>query len=631
MTSARPLVLLVQLPIPPPGPLPIRGNVPLAAAYLKVYAEERGLGEFFDIEILEPVLANQLSDRGLVEEILSRRPWLVGFSCYLWNVERSLWIAEQLKRQLPELKVVLGGPEITADNPWVVAHGKGTVPFSSDENWDSSRFIACSSVDHAIIGEGEQRFAQLLEDLYNNSAPSALTSRSIADLNEIPSPWLAGVLDVSAEKLMPLETMRGCAYQCKFCYYPKGNGAQRYFSPERIAAELAHAEDRGVEEVVLLDPTLNGRADFAEFLSLLCRCNANKRLRFSGELRAELLTEDEIKLLAKAGFFEVEIGLQSTDPRVQQLMGRRTDPEAFARGAKVLMASGVKPRVDLILGLPGDTVDSMRRSIDFLAKTRAFSEVQIFNLSILPGTAFRRQAGQLGLVYQDRPPYFVLQTPTLSLVQLAMLMEEAEEALGVEMDPPPPPMLDFSEESRCLGCNPNPVCSTAALGCKNSTGTAALGCGKSADTAEGGRATFWARHLIPLARIDLDHPPCELPPAGRRAQAFTLWLTTKDFRGRCEAALALICQVLEQSPHGTLQIVLDPAGKPENLTAATLSRMLETCYQSVSYLDRCGSVHSGRLRGAKRLIVILPAAEQARMDFRWRREIEEYATIVGIK
>jgi len=155
MTSARPSVLLVQLPIPPPGPLPIRGNVPLAAAYLKVYAEERGLGEFFDIEILEPVLANQLSDRGLVEEILSRRPWLVGFSCYLWNVERSLWIAEQLKRQLPELKVVLGGPEITADNPWVVAHGKGTVPFSSDENWDSSRFIACSSVDHAIIGEGE--------------------------------------------------------------------------------------------------------------------------------------------------------------------------------------------------------------------------------------------------------------------------------------------------------------------------------------------------------------------------------------------------------------------------------------------------------------------------------------------
>ena len=88
------LVLLVQLPIPPPGPMAVEANVPLAAAYLKLWARKRGLdGAACEIEILPPPLANTLGDQGLVEELLARRPWLVGFTCYVWNVERTLWIA----------------------------------------------------------------------------------------------------------------------------------------------------------------------------------------------------------------------------------------------------------------------------------------------------------------------------------------------------------------------------------------------------------------------------------------------------------------------------------------------------------------------------------------------------------
>ncbi len=113
-------MLLVQLPVPPPGPGPVEGNQPLAAAYLKLFARRQGLEEFYDIEVLPPALANTLGDQALIRAILSRQPWLVGFTCYLWNIERTLWIAGRLRQSRPQLKVLLGGPEITADNPWLV-------------------------------------------------------------------------------------------------------------------------------------------------------------------------------------------------------------------------------------------------------------------------------------------------------------------------------------------------------------------------------------------------------------------------------------------------------------------------------------------------------------------------------
>ena len=170
--------------------------------------------------------------------------------------------------------------------------------------------------------------------------------------------------------------------------------------------------------MVLLDPTLNQRPDFADFLRLLGRGNAGRRLAFSGELRAEGIDAAAARLLRAANFHEVEIGLQSVEPRAWELMGRPTDLAAFERGVRAMLAEGIKVRVDLILGLPGDTVDSVRRGIDFLHRTRAYSEVQVFNLSILPGTAFRREAEQLGLRYQPWPPYYVLRTPTLDVEQM---------------------------------------------------------------------------------------------------------------------------------------------------------------------------------------------------------------------
>ena len=611
------LVLLVQLPIPPSAPGPIEGNVPLAAACLKLFARRQGLEKSFSIDLLPPALANSLGDQGLIRAILARQPWMVGFTCYVWNVERTLWIAQRLKQRRPELIVVLGGPEITADN---------------------ARVLQNPAVDYAVLGEGEQTFARLLQAEKRLAADgtSAPRVRSVPtcrrplnaasqpqctclapsetlpaiDLDAISSPYIEGILDLADDRRMSLETARGCRFRCKYCYYPKSHEGLRFLSTEQVLANLNFAAEHGATEVVLLDPTLNQRPDFADFLRLLRRGNAAGRLAFSGELRAEGIDADLARLLREANFREVEIGLQSVEPRAWQLMGRPTDLQAFERGVKAIMAEGIKARVDLILGLPGDTVASVRRGIDFLLRTGAYTETQVFNLSILPGTAFRREAEQLGLRYQPWPPYYVLETPTLCMEDIYRLMEEAQEAFGVEFDALPPPRLDSLDPQSVWRIDLDVTESATenlTEGKRNSRGlTAAGGAGTNADTL---RET--------------------LSPGYSPSLAFTLWLRSTDFDRQRQKAVEQIERLLADNPYTTLQVVLEPTGDPERLSAETLESLLAACYRTTTYLDRYYSLQPGRLLGSKRLVVLLPPDSQPRPSKSWRRRVGDYATLVS--
>src|SRR5262249_7167125 len=147
------------------------------------------------------------------------------------------------------------------------------------------------------------------------------------------------------------------------------------------------------------------------------------------------------------------------------------------RGVRAMIGEGIAVKVDLIVGLPGDTVASVRRGLHYLHDNGLVTDLQVFNLSILPGTAFRQEAAELGLQHQPRPPYYVLRTPTLSRQELYELMQEAQELLDIEFDAQPAPVLEFSPQPR-------------------------------------GR----------VAVVDLDREVPELPAAEGRAQAFTLWL-----------------------------------------------------------------------------------------------------------
>ncbi len=587
MTTAR-RVLLVQLPIPPLGPAPIRGNVPLAGAYLKLYADARGLNADYAIDVFPATLANTLGDLALVEELAIREPWMVGFTCYLWNVERTLWIVHELKQRCPHVKVVLGGPEITTDNAWV---------------------LGSAHYDFAAVGEGEQTFAQLLLGLLDGEdrPPVPIDGlyvppidgprfrpelapkfrQPLPDLDRLGSPYLANILNAADERMLLLETTRGCIFNCKFCYYPKSYDKQYYLSTDLVTASLAHAYHNGAEEVFLLDPTLNQRKDFAGFVRLLAAGNPGQRFKYFGELRAEGITPEIGGLLRDAGFAEVEVGLQSVDRDAMELMDRKNNLKAFEKGIRALMGAGINVTVDLIVGLPGDTEESVRRGFKYLRDNGLYSRAQVFNLSILPGTAFRHEAAELGLTFQPRPPYYVLRTPTLDRTALYGLMREAQEVFEVEFDAAPAPVLDF-------------------------------------DLHEQHRV--W--------HVDLDGPRTPAPAPSTRAQAFTLWLRSANLPGHHAVIGGLIRDLLTANPFTTLQVVLELTGRVDGnalndaLDPAFLDGLLAACLENPTYLDKFYALLPGRPNGAKRLAVLLPLELRAVSDADRVADAGSFASVV---
>ena len=549
-----------------------------------MYAERHGLAAHYEIDILPTLAANTLGDSGLVQEILAAEPWMVGFTCYLWNIQRTLCIAERLKEARPDLQILLGGPEITADNDWVLRH---------------------DAVDFAAIGEGEQTFCELLQAMRPHSGVDPARTpipglfvrknqkgsdlflppprRPLANLDQISSPYLTGILDAADEKMLLLETIRGCIFKCKFCYYPKSYDSLYFLSEEKIVANLEHARRRGAREVVLLDPTLNQRRDFPAFLKLLARCNSERQFTYFGELRAEGITADVARLLRDANFTEVEIGLQSIDPQAMELMDRKNNLRAFERGARAMLDLGIKVKVDLIIGLPGDTCDSVRRGLDYIHASGLYSEVQVFNLAILPGTSFRQEATMLGLEFQDRPPYYVLKTPTLDLRQMYELMQEAQELFETEFDPMPEPAIAAGN----LGVDSRAECS------------------------------------IDLDCMAIGTNVTALPPATERSQAFTLRLRSADFDRQRPVAEAIVAQLLEENPYTTLQLILEPTADPRSLSPATLESLRAVCFRNPTYLDRFYSVIHRLPEGNKRLSSPLagstPRDDRHRLDPRNRR------------
>ena len=280
---------------------------------------------------------------------------------------------------------------------------------------------------------------------------------------------------------------------------------------------------------------------------------------------------------------------------------------------------GIKVKVDLIIGLPGDTADSVRRGLDYIHSSGLYSEVQVFNLAVLPGTSFRQEATQLGLEYQDRPPYYVLKTPTLDLPQMFELMEEAQELFETEFDPLPEPSLadDFTQaRSVSEGAAPQDVRFAESCAAPPSL------------TLRAFVPPLALQGTIDLDRISNGDTATALPPAAQRSQAFTLHLRSADFDRHRAAAESIVARLLEENPFTTLQLILEPTANPRSLSPAIVESLLAICFRNPTYLDRFYSVLPGRPRGAKRIIIALQARERATIDNRWTQQIDDLATIL---
>ncbi|HEY6911963.1 MAG TPA: radical SAM protein [Myxococcales bacterium] len=428
---------LVQLPVPPPAALAATGNVPLAAGCLGVAARVHGLEKDVAIEVVEPAVTDALGDSLLADHIARDEPDFVGFSLYLWNSERSLHLAREVKRRSPRTRVLVGGPEVGPDNASLLQQG---------------------GADVAVTGEAEHTLARIVSALLRGDSPAGIEGVSVRGplgfsafapqapasfpLADYPSPYLEGLLPVDPRRSTYVETVRGCRSHCTFCFYPRSSGsALRVLDVPGSAGLVAGLRERGAREVVFLDPTFNHRPGFEPLLDALAAINRDRALTFFAEVRAEGLTKEHARKLKLAGFDRLEIGLQSVNRETLKRVRRGGSPAMVAEAARMLHDQGIELLVDLIVGLPGDTPDDVLRGMDFLEENGLAREAQVFPLSLLPGTAMRATAGEDGVLFDPAPPYRVRRTAAFDEDALLRTLLAAEERLGRRLDEWPRPHL----------------------------------------------------------------------------------------------------------------------------------------------------------------------------------------------
>jgi len=427
---------LVQLPVPPPAAFASTGNVPLAAGCLGVAARVHGLSRRLHIGVLEPAATDALGDTLLADRIARDEPEFVGFSLYLWNSERSLHLAREVKRRSPRTRILIGGPEVSPDNAFILQQ---------------------PGADVAVTGEAEDTFARVMTVLTDGASPAGVPGVAVRGplgfnafapqpaagfaLSEYPSPYVEGLVPVERERSTYVETVRGCRSHCTFCFYPRSSSVLRTLDVGQSASLIAALRDRGAREVVFLDPTFNHRPELEPLLDALARENQSRALTFFAEVRAEGLTPQQARKLKQAGFDRLEIGLQSVNRGTLKRSRRGGSPEKVAEAARMLHGEGIELLVDLIVGLPGDTPDDVLRGMDFLEANGLSEEAQVFPLSLLPGTAMRASAAEDGVVFDAAPPYRVRRTATFSEDALLRTVLAAEERLGRRLDEWPRPHL----------------------------------------------------------------------------------------------------------------------------------------------------------------------------------------------
>ena len=369
--------------------------VPLGPALL-ASALRNALGAAIQTRIVEGFLST--SSTQLAASILESDPQWVGFSIYVWNRDQMLETATLLKAQNPDLVLFAGGPEASADPHGILAH---------------------PAMDFVLPGEGEELVVAALGRLLQGTSAQEIARWAhpmpVRDLALLPSPYLDGTLRPEDYGGALWELSRGCPFACDFCFESKGTGGVRRVPLARVEAELDRFRESGIWEVFVLDPTFNhSRAHAKQVLKLIAEKAPD--IHFFFEVRSEFLDRDMAELFA-ALRCTLQIGLQSAHDKVLRAIGRTFNAKDFEAKVLLLHQAGVAYGFDLIYGLPMDTLEGFRASVDF-AMSLAPNHLDIFRLSVLPGTRLWETASGLGLEYPTTAPYYVKGSATFSGMDL---------------------------------------------------------------------------------------------------------------------------------------------------------------------------------------------------------------------
>ncbi len=379
----------------------------LAIRYLKEYVRD-----IVEVELVEFTINQNLDE--ISGELFKMNPDLIGFSTYIWNVKEILEIIERLKIVNPDLKILLGGPEVSYDGYELLLNNPG--------------------IDFVIAGEGEETYKELIQGRPLEEIKGLAFRRGekikvniprplIKDINSIPSPYI-NIGDEYRNKIVYYETSRGCPFNCKFCLSSTIRGV-RYMNIERVKEDIDSLIDAGVKQVKFVDRTFNSNKKFSKAVMEHIISRDPKEVNFHLELTAHLIDDEQLEFLEdiKEGLFQFEIGVQSTNPQTIEAIGRTTDIEYLKKvSSKIKSFKNIHQHLDLIAGLPYENYNSFSKSFNSIYEIKP-EKIQLGFLKLLKGSEIRQMSEKYGYKFLDKPPYEVLENFYISYGELLKLKD----------------------------------------------------------------------------------------------------------------------------------------------------------------------------------------------------------------
>ncbi|HUM51766.1 MAG TPA: radical SAM protein [Chitinophagales bacterium] len=345
---------------------------------------------------------------------------IVAFSCYIWNITQTLHVAQQIKQKKPTTKILLGGPEVS---------------------YEYIDIIALDYVDYIIVGEGETPFNELLRQYPDVEFVSGLVYKKDGEVieNKTPSmfelknfeeimPYADDDISTLQNKVLYIETSRGCPYKCEFCLASLDNKV-RYLPNNTIKQTLLYMMQHG-KVVKFLDRTFNIKKDFTIDIFQFILDNHQPHNVFQFEITADIIHPDIIAFIQEKvpiGLFRFEIGIQTVNQKANLQVSRKQN---FDKTKKIIQAldNKIEMHLDLIVGLALDEFEDIKYSFEEVFKLFA-PELQLGFLKFLKGTPVRDKYEQHGFVFDPNPPYQIIRSNYLSEDQLHQitLLEHALE------------------------------------------------------------------------------------------------------------------------------------------------------------------------------------------------------------
>ena len=375
----------------------------LALRYLKAYGEAHGQAyDIVEYTINMPVLH-------ILGDITEHDIDVLGFACYIWNIEMTLHVVDMVKAVRPDIKIVLGGPEVS---------------FTADELLER-----CPNIDYIVQGEGEEAFHALVTALQvgndgldpvipgvrgrrDSSILGSLEAVEVSDLSSIPFPYTEEDMEDLEHKIIYYESSRGCPFSCQYCLSGNKNTV-RFFPQERTLEELQWFIDHGVKQVKFVDRTFNCAPHHHRPLMEFMR-DSDIDMNFHLEMEPELMTEWETNILCETppGRIQIEVGVQSTHKKTLDAINRYNDWPYIQKSIRPIIQAGrTHVHMDLIVGLPHEDFNRFGQSFNDLFSLQPHA-LQIGFLKLLKGSGVRRMR-EYKYVADPLAPYEVLSTHVL--------------------------------------------------------------------------------------------------------------------------------------------------------------------------------------------------------------------------